>query len=387
MAIEGPLRELGVHDVFQLLDLSRKTGVLTVVSELRRNRGRVHFSDGAVVYAEIESNPHPLGAVLLKDGKIREADLDRARDMQEAGDDRRLGEILVTIGALTQRELEHQVRSQVEQVVFELLSWRDGHFSFTEGAEGAEGVESGEASVRIATESLLMEGARRVDEWSRIERSIPDLGVVPRIAPPTDERPGQVDLLPREWEVLAAIDGERDLRAIAAELDCAEFEVAKTVFGLATAGLVAIEMPRRGNGRGTQAEPDLDEALQCADDALERGDLDAARRWAESVRSANPHVAAAHVVLGQVELVAGRPREAEDHLRRALRLDALLWPAHRLLGDALALQGRYRGAMEWWERWLTIGEHGELEPDEVAQVKEAIAAARTLDLLLHGAYG
>ena len=29
MPIEGPLRELGIHDVFQLLDLSRKTGILT----------------------------------------------------------------------------------------------------------------------------------------------------------------------------------------------------------------------------------------------------------------------------------------------------------------------------------------------------------------------
>ena len=32
MAIEGPLRELGIHDVFQLLDLSRKTGMLRVTS-------------------------------------------------------------------------------------------------------------------------------------------------------------------------------------------------------------------------------------------------------------------------------------------------------------------------------------------------------------------
>lgn len=383
MAIEGPLRELGVHDVFQLLDLSRKTGVLTVTSGLRRNRGRVHFDDGSVVYAEIESNPHPLGRLLLKSGTIREADLDRARDMQEAGDRRRVGEILVAIGALSAQELERQVRAQVEDVVFELLSWRDGYFSFTERSEA---LDSAEAPVRIATESLLMEGARRIDEWSRIERSIPDLGVVPRIAPPEEERPGQVDLLPEEWEVLAAIDGERDLRTIAAELDRSEFEVARTVFGLSTAGLVAIEMPRKGNGRAVHSEPDFYEAIRSAEDALERGDLDTARRWAESVRSTNPHVAAAYVVLGQVELVAGRPREAEGHFRHALQLDALLWPAHRLLGDALALQGRFRGAIEWWERWLTIGEHGELEQDEVDQVREAIAAARTLDLVLHGAY-
>ena len=35
MAIEGPLRELALSDVFQLLDLSRKTGVLTIRNEIK----------------------------------------------------------------------------------------------------------------------------------------------------------------------------------------------------------------------------------------------------------------------------------------------------------------------------------------------------------------
>ena len=64
MAIEGPLRELGIHDVFQLLDLSRKTGTLTITSSLRDNQGTVYFESGAVVYAAIRSNPHPLGELL-----------------------------------------------------------------------------------------------------------------------------------------------------------------------------------------------------------------------------------------------------------------------------------------------------------------------------------
>src|SRR6059058_2445612 len=102
MPIEGPLRELGIHDVFQLLDLSRKTGVLRVTSELRHNAGTISFEGGAIIFAEIRSNPHPLGALLLRTGKITEADLERARDMQERqGDGRRLGEILVSRGAST----------------------------------------------------------------------------------------------------------------------------------------------------------------------------------------------------------------------------------------------------------------------------------------------
>src|SRR5438477_9753730 len=96
MAIEGPLRELGIHDVFQLLDLSRKTGALRVTSELRHNEGTIYFDSGVVVSAEIRSNPHPLGALLLRTGKITEADFERARDMQQRqGDKRRLGQILV----------------------------------------------------------------------------------------------------------------------------------------------------------------------------------------------------------------------------------------------------------------------------------------------------
>ena len=51
MPIEGPLRELGIHDVFQLLDLSRKTGVLRVTSELRHNAGTVSFEGGTIIFA------------------------------------------------------------------------------------------------------------------------------------------------------------------------------------------------------------------------------------------------------------------------------------------------------------------------------------------------
>src|SRR5437762_7465414 len=209
MAIEGPLRELGIHDVFQLLDLSRKTGVLRVTSELRHNAGTVYFDGGTIIFAEIRSNPHPLGALLLRTGKITEADLERGRDMEERqGDKRRIGEILVALGAITPRELERQIRFQVEEVVFELMSWREGYFSFTEGQLTDV---TKEATVRIPTEALLMEGARRIDEWSRIEGRIPHLGVVPTLAAPAEGDQGGLDLLPPEWEMLAMVDGERDL--------------------------------------------------------------------------------------------------------------------------------------------------------------------------------
>src|SRR5688500_5062534 len=196
--IEGPLRELSIHDVFQLLDLAQKTGVLRVTSELRQNGGTVYFDQGAVVAAEIQSNPHPLGSVLLRSGKVSESDLARARDMQASGNSRRLGEILIAVGAVPRKELERQVRAQVEEVTVELMGWSEGYFSFSESP--LEHVPA-QASLRIPTGALLMEAARRTDEWSRIESMVPHLGVVPRLVAPDGLEAAPMDLLPGEWQV------------------------------------------------------------------------------------------------------------------------------------------------------------------------------------------
>jgi len=105
MAIEGPLKELGLHDVFQLLDLSRKTGMMRVTSHLRNNEGTVAFDGGSIVHAEIRSNPVRIGELLVKAGRITEADLEMARAAQEKEHHaRRLGQILVGMGALSERD-------------------------------------------------------------------------------------------------------------------------------------------------------------------------------------------------------------------------------------------------------------------------------------------
>src|SRR3954462_7205136 len=119
MAIEGPLRELGIHDVFQLLDLSRKTGVLRVTSELREDEGLVTFDNGRVVQASIRSKAMPVEMALLQAGRVSEADIEKARTRQTNGRaNRDVIDLLVEIGAITQKELERQLRLAIESVVF-----------------------------------------------------------------------------------------------------------------------------------------------------------------------------------------------------------------------------------------------------------------------------
>ena len=352
MAIEGPLRELGIHDVFQLLDLSRKTGSLTVTSSLRDNRGTVYFDRGAVVYASIRSNPHPLGELLVRAGKVSEGDLARARYLQQAGrDSRRLGEILVEMGSISQKELERQVRFQVEEVVFELTSWSEGYFSFEEGEVPDV---TAEAPVRISTESLLMEGARRIDEWSRIEGKVAHPGVVPALAVVSDDHAALLDLLPNEWEVLAEIDGGKDVRAIAAGLGRSEFEVAKIVYGLVTTGVVEIRDPAAVRRATDGGAAEATHFIQQARAALRAGALEPALSAARRGVATDPKNAEGRLVLGRALAKAGRFDEACDELRRALRLDALNAEIHRELGYCAARRGEHAEAAGSWERYLRL---------------------------------
>ncbi|MEP7326624.1 MAG: DUF4388 domain-containing protein [Gemmatimonadota bacterium] len=378
MAIEGPLKELGIHDVFQLLDLSRKTGVLRVRSEIRQNAGMVYFDKGAVIGAEIRSNPHPLGGLLLKAGKVSEEDLTRARAMQQNGDPRRLGEILIHIGSIGRRELDRQVRSQIEEVVFELLSWAEGYFSFEEG-EIAE--SPAEADIRITTEALVMEAARRIDEWSRIETKIPHLGIIPRLAPPAND--GPLDLIPFEWEVLTAIDGGSDVRGLAITLGKSEFEVAKTLFGLTTAGILTLDDPvaqprEQGNGR------ELAMLIVRAENELMTGGIELARQIAEEAVTIHPDQPLSHVVLGRVLIAAGRFLEAGATVNRALQLDPDNITAWRLWGLCLAAQGRFREAAEACDRWNSTAGMSPEEASHAATVRAVREAAVTIDGALRG---
>jgi tetratricopeptide (TPR) repeat protein len=367
VAIEGPLRELDIHDVFQLLDLGRKTGMLRITSSLRQNAGTVHFEQGRVTGAVIESNPHPLGRMLVRTGRVSDAEVARARALQDARPGRRLGEVLIEMGVLTRRELDRQVRAQVEEVVFELMSWSEGYFSFEEGELGQSPAE---AEYRIAPESLLMEAARRIDEWSRFEARIPHLGVVPSLVPDA-EADGVLDLLPAEWEVLAAVDGRRDLRTIAGDLGKSEFEVARTMFGLASAGLVTVQEPAATGGGGR--DPAV--ILAQVEEYLSQGDAVAAQVAAEEAVLALPDEPHAHLVFGRALLAAGRAAEARSALLRALGLDPGSAAVLRLLGVALANLGQFAEADAVWERWERADARSAIEAAhaaEVARLREAV---------------
>src|SRR5687767_3283945 len=130
MAIEGPLRELALSDVFQLLDLSRKTGTLTVTHETRHRPAVIRFDRGSVVGAELGESTERIGHLLLRAGKVTERDIEAARGEQGRQPGRPLGAILVELGVVTVPDVQRQLRFQIEEAVYDLIQWKDGYFRF-----------------------------------------------------------------------------------------------------------------------------------------------------------------------------------------------------------------------------------------------------------------
>src|SRR5438876_766782 len=207
MAIKGSLKEASLPDVLQLLALGQKTGCLSIAD--RSNFGYIYFDKGRICYASIVNRRDRLGDILVKHQKIRSDQLDAAIHRQSKERDKKLGEILVGMGVISQEDLERYMRVQIEESVYYLFTWTQGTFNF----ESEVRPERQDFLVNINPESLLLEGARRVDEWSLIEKKIPSFDLIftvdkDRLAI------SEAALTETQQRVLPLLDGARDMNQV-----------------------------------------------------------------------------------------------------------------------------------------------------------------------------
>lgn len=168
MALEGTLRDFSLADIFQLIGLQRKTGVLTLRG--KDDTVTVTFLDGKVVGADSLNRrlENRLGTVLMKTGFLNQDQLNRALEIQKETL-QRLGFILTHYGIISQESLREAINLQIMQVVYRLFRWKDGDYHFSQETT----IEYDRDNVTpISAESILMEGARMIDEWPIIEKRI-----------------------------------------------------------------------------------------------------------------------------------------------------------------------------------------------------------------------
>src|SRR5215510_12650392 len=224
MALEGTIKDFGLPDIFQLIGLQRKTGILTLNNE--KETVTVAFENGMVVSADADSKrlEDRLGNVLVKQGKLSKERLDDALQTQRQTL-QRLGHILATNDFITGKDLKDALQVQVAQIVFKVFRWRDGHYSFAP----AENVDYDRDNFTpMSADFILMEGIRMVDEWPIIEKKIPSFDIVfrpvlePSMVEIASEKADALHLPPsnkirlaaQEEAIFRKVDGTRTVQAI-----------------------------------------------------------------------------------------------------------------------------------------------------------------------------
>jgi len=311
MAIKGSLKEASLPDVIQLLALGRKTGCLAVAD--RQNFGYTYFDDGRIIFASIVNRRDRIGDLLVRASRITETQLRAAVDRQAGDRDKKLGEILVELGHISRTELEDHIRVQVEEAVYFLFTWSSGTFNFEVGVRP----EREDFLVSINPESLLLEGARRVDEWSLIAKKIPTLDIVFEADQERLKAAG-VRLSDEQELILPLLDGRNDVQDIVDTSGLVEFEVGKAIFGLLSAGFVrrvgtsATQQSERVNDARVEEHRNLGVAF------YKTGMFDEAEREFRRVAELRPAEGAALFYLGLIALRQARWADAVESLRAAV---------------------------------------------------------------------
>jgi hypothetical protein len=189
MAFQGSLAELHLPDIIQLVSVSGKTGVFHLSDAA--HRGDIWLHEGRIVHAETE-------------------------DLSG------------------------------EEAVYALAIWRVGEFRFEAAAAAPR------QTIQKSNTNLLMEAARRLDEWRVLSKKIPSVELVPEFVI-LDNREGQINLNTMEWLLLSKIDGHRSVRQIAAAARMGVFDAAKLLYGLVATNLIRLK--EKGAASVTERTP------------------------------------------------------------------------------------------------------------------------------------
>jgi hypothetical protein len=229
MKPEGSLAEWDVPELVQVVHERRWTGALTLT---HMGVGKsIQVQDGRLVFASSSSPDDRLGELLLRRGKISLSQFAEAGAAVKPG--KRLGTVLVELGLLSPKDLVKAVMDHTQEIIYGAFLLTEGHYRMQEGAASSEAI-----TLKISTPEIILEGIRRIEAWSRINRGVGGLKACYERSPRYEEDLRGLELPPEKRAILAALEGRRTVEAICEASTLSSFEVCRTLWAYRVIGAV-----------------------------------------------------------------------------------------------------------------------------------------------------
>lgn len=242
VALSGDIEHFPIDNLFQVA--ASVAGPSRCRIQHEEQVIEVFFKRGQVVFARQEavSEGFMLGRILVASGSVDEVELERIAAHLKPGTF--IGQQLLSVGAIAWRDLVEALRRQTEELFYEAVRWDRGRFRVF--ANERLPPQADDANVCFPVQQLLLEGAKRLDEWRRILGEIGGLGSTIERVERSDAAAVSESLAPDERALLAQIDGHRTIEDLADLLRRPLFDVAKALVELRAKRRVAVvaEMPK-----------------------------------------------------------------------------------------------------------------------------------------------
>jgi outer membrane protein assembly factor BamB/tetratricopeptide (TPR) repeat protein len=234
MALKGDLASVDLAQVFQMLSLNQKVGILSIESPRASRalhfdqRGATLFFDETVLYERVIQHA-------VRSGRVSELAVEDSRSHAERSGNRLIDSLLAG-GFLTDEDLDDLIRMQLEEEIYDLFFWRSAHFEFYERATSLPSDTSQiDPRFYFAVDSLIMEAARRIDEWTFIQQRVQGPNEVYRAVRADHSRKAPTET---EQAVYRLADGRRNIGRMVELTGLPRFHVFKAVAVLLEHGLL-----------------------------------------------------------------------------------------------------------------------------------------------------
>lgn len=286
MGLKGELATMGLEDIFQWLAVGKKTGVLEIKGPAHSKR--ISFADGKITSVWSSDPRDYLGQFLLASNRISEQQLKEALATQE-DENQVLGKILVNRNLISETEIRRIVQLKTEESIYDTFLWEVGTFEFHDFRPPDQKT----MLLSLEVTGIVLEGARRIDEWKVIKRTIKGPDAI--LGPVSEVISEMLPLAPEDADILSRMDDRKTVGQVVRELRKPEFLVSKHLHDLLDRGMLRVLDPGGHINEATSAQ------LQKAKALLEKEKLQEAQAELRRLLQQDPKILEASRMLELVQ--------------------------------------------------------------------------------------
>lgn len=292
--LQGTLDQHGVSQLFNLINLAKKTGTLTLFADASAadvsatptcfdgiECAKLIFVEGEVVHTDVKNEQRDLLSLLCNSGALSDKQAATIRSRAESSE---LAQALLLIEGnyVRQSDIRQCLKQRTVEDIHTVLGWTEGSFLFENTPPNLEGF----ITVPVNVTEILVQYGLQLRETLRLREIIPSLDAVLEFTSDAEQRLQGVEISARTWRVLSVIGKGRTIRQIADLNGLNDKQIRQVVLELLNAGVVMLPV-RPPEETASPAVPQEKESLF---DSMVSSVQNKASRWLQRTNNGDGHV-------------------------------------------------------------------------------------------------